>query len=81
MKQKKPNDDCPFSQEEIDELQAALYNVASANNLPAHKTWIEGFNRSECRKVERHTEAYKEWLEKELNLIHWHSIKYKIKEK
>lgn len=65
-KKNKIHIDCPFSQEEIDEFNSMLYNTAARNNLPAHKTWVEGFNRSECRKVERHSESYKEWLEQEL---------------
>ena len=69
MKESKPKDNRQFTEEEADELQATLYNVASANGLTAHKTWIEAFNRQECRKVERHNEAYKEWLEKETQTI------------
>lgn len=61
--------DCPFTQAEIDEFHSMLYNTAARNNLPAHKTWIEGFNRNECRKVEKHNDAYKEYLLKELESI------------
>jgi hypothetical protein len=61
--------DCPFTQAEIDEFNSMLYNTAARNNLPAHKTWVEGFNRSECRKVEKHNDAYKEYLLKELESI------------
>lgn len=60
---------CPFTQEEIDEFHSMLYNVAAANNLPAHKAWIEGFNRAECRRVESHSEAYREFLENELQKL------------
>lgn len=68
-KQNKIHEDCPFSQEDIDELQSELYLVASANNIPVHPTWVKGFNRTECRKVHDKNDAYKDWLEKELKMI------------
>ena len=61
--------DCPFTKEEVDEFQSMLYLTDSQNNIPAHNTWVEGFNRNECRKVEKHNDAYKEFLIKELESL------------
>lgn len=50
---KKVNKDCPFTQEEIDEFHAALYNVNTSFRCcnPAPVLWVAGWQRNESRKT------------------------------
>lgn len=48
--------DCPLTQEEIDEIENDLLNVATANGCPTHPSWAKGHQRHMARMVARQGE-------------------------
>jgi len=63
--------DCPFSREEIDAIKAELYYMNSTNQCtnPPHPSWYTGLNDWQCSQQSLKNDAYREWLEKELQNI------------
>lgn len=45
--------DCPFTKEDLDDLRAMLYGVASANNIVAYPSWYVGYNNRQIRLMGR----------------------------
>lgn len=42
--------DCPLTQEQIDEIENDLLNVATANGCPTHPSWTNGHQRHMARQ-------------------------------
>ena len=48
--------DCPLTQEQIDEIENDLLNVATANGCPTHPSWAKGHQRHMARQVSKQGE-------------------------
>ena len=52
----KVHKDCPLTQEQIDEIENDLLNVATRNGCPTHPSWAKGHQRHMARQVALHGE-------------------------
>ena len=52
----KIHNDCPFTQEQIDEFENDLLNVATANGCPTHPSWARGHQRHMARQSSKQSE-------------------------